>query len=40
MLDSAAAGLLTGLTLIIAIGAQNAFVLRQGLAREHVRRSW
>ncbi len=36
MLDSAAAGLLTGLTLIIAIGAQNAFVLRQGLAREHV----
>ena len=36
MLDSALAGLLTGLTLIIAIGAQNAFVLRQGLAREHV----
>ncbi len=36
MLDSAAAGLATGLTLIIAIGAQNAFVLRQGLAREHV----
>ena len=36
MLDSAVAGLLTGLTLIIAIGAQNAFVLRQGLAREHV----
>ena len=36
MLDSAATGLLTGLTLIIAIGAQNAFVLRQGLAREHV----
>ena len=31
-----AAGLLTGLSLIIAIGAQNAFVLRQGLAREHV----
>ena len=30
------AGLLTGLSLIIAIGAQNAFVLRQGLAREHV----
>ncbi|MGY4718934.1 LysE/ArgO family amino acid transporter [Naumannella huperziae] len=29
-------GLLTGLTLIIAIGAQNAFVLRQGLARSHV----
>ena len=36
MLDSSVAGLLTGLTLIIAIGAQNAFVLRQGLAREHV----
>ncbi|KQW47906.1 amino acid transporter [Nocardioides sp. Root1257] len=36
MLDSAAAGLLTGLSLIIAIGAQNAYVLRQGLAREHV----
>jgi L-lysine exporter family protein LysE/ArgO len=29
-------GLLTGLSLIIAIGAQNAFVLRQGLRREHV----
>ena len=36
MLTSAAAGLLTGLTLIIAIGAQNAFVLRQGLRRSHV----
>lgn len=36
MLDSSLAGLLTGLSLIIAIGAQNAFVLRQGLAREHV----
>ena len=36
MLDSTAAGLLTGLSLIIAIGAQNAFVLRQGLARQHV----
>ncbi len=30
------AGLTTGLGLIIAIGAQNAFVLRQGLRREHV----
>lgn len=29
-------GLLTGWGLIIAIGAQNAFVLRQGLRREHV----
>ena len=36
MLDSAAAGLLTGLSLIVAIGAQNAFVLRQGLLRQHV----
>jgi L-lysine exporter family protein LysE/ArgO len=30
------AGLGTGLSLIIAIGAQNAFVLRQGLRRDHV----
>ena len=29
-------GLLTGLSLIIAIGAQNAFVIRQGLAKSHV----
>ena len=29
-------GLVTGLSLIIAIGAQNAFVLRQGLTRQHV----
>jgi len=29
-------GLLTGLSLIIAIGAQNAFVLRQGLRRDRV----
>ena len=29
-------GFLTGLTLIIAIGAQNAFVLRQGLRRDYV----
>jgi L-lysine exporter family protein LysE/ArgO len=36
VLTSAAAGLLTGLSLIVAIGAQNAFVLRQGLARQHV----
>ena len=36
MLDSTAAGLVTGLSLIVAIGAQNAFVLRQGLRREHV----
>jgi L-lysine exporter family protein LysE/ArgO len=39
-LAPAAAAALTGgalgLTLIVAIGAQNAFVLRQGLRREHV----
>ena len=29
-------GFLLGLSLIVAIGAQNAFVLRQGLRREHV----
>jgi L-lysine exporter family protein LysE/ArgO len=32
----ALAGLGTGLSLIVAIGAQNAFVLRQGLRRQHV----
>ncbi|MGA8847318.1 MAG: LysE/ArgO family amino acid transporter [Nocardioides sp.] len=36
VLMSAATGLVTGLVLIVAIGAQNAFVLRQGLARRHV----
>ncbi|MDP9824112.1 LysE/ArgO family amino acid transporter [Nocardioides massiliensis] len=35
-LTPALAGFLTGGSLIIAIGAQNAFVLRQGLARHHV----
>ncbi len=35
-MTAAAAGLGTGLSLIVAIGAQNAFVLRQGLRREHV----
>ena len=30
------AGLATGLSLIVAIGAQNAYVLRTGLARSHV----
>jgi L-lysine exporter family protein LysE/ArgO len=29
-------GFVTGLSLIVAIGAQNAFVLRQGLRRQHV----
>lgn len=33
---TALAGLVTGLSLIVAIGAQNAFVLRQGIRREHV----
>jgi L-lysine exporter family protein LysE/ArgO len=36
VLDALIAGLLTGLSLIVAIGAQNAFVLRQGLLRQHV----
>jgi len=30
------AGLFTGLSLIVAIGAQNAYVLRMGLSRHHV----
>lgn len=34
--SAALAGLGFGLSLIIAIGAQNAFVLRQGLRKEHV----
>ncbi|MBM7516160.1 LysE/ArgO family amino acid transporter [Nocardioides nitrophenolicus] len=36
MLAPALAGLLTTATLIVAIGAQNAYVLRQGLLRSHV----
>ncbi|MET0887734.1 MAG: LysE/ArgO family amino acid transporter [Mycetocola sp.] len=36
MLSPLLAGLGLGLALIVAIGAQNAFVLRQGLRREHV----
>ena len=36
MLTAAVSGFLTGLSLIVAIGAQNAFVLRQGLRRRHV----
>ncbi|MBP6763927.1 MAG: amino acid transporter [Rubrivivax sp.] len=35
-LSAATTGAALGLTLIVAIGAQNAFVLRQGLRREHV----
>ncbi|MFT4030726.1 MAG: LysE/ArgO family amino acid transporter [Protaetiibacter sp.] len=33
---AALAGFALGLSLIVAIGAQNAFVLRQGIRREHV----
>jgi L-lysine exporter family protein LysE/ArgO len=36
VIDASLAGLLTGLSLIVAIGAQNAYVLRQGLLRSHV----
>jgi L-lysine exporter family protein LysE/ArgO len=36
MLVPALTGFATGLSLILAIGAQNAFVLRQGLLRAHV----
>ena len=36
MISSALAGFAASVVLIVAIGAQNAFVLRQGLRREHV----
>ncbi|MEL6745264.1 MAG: LysE family transporter, partial [Pseudomonadota bacterium] len=36
MFAAALAGFLLGGGLIIAIGAQNAFLLRQGLLRQHV----
>ena len=36
MTGATLAGLLTGLSLIVAIGAQNAYVLRQGVRREHI----
>jgi len=36
VLNASLDGLLTGLSLIVAIGAQNAYVLRQGLRRSHV----
>ena len=36
MLSSAISGFVASVVLIVAIGAQNAFVLRQGLRREHV----
>jgi len=35
-MDALVAGLVTGLSLIIAIGAQNAYVLRMGLSRQSV----
>ena len=36
LLSPALSGLLLGASLIIAIGAQNAFILRQGLLRQHI----
>jgi L-lysine exporter family protein LysE/ArgO len=36
VIDALIVGLLTGLSLIVAIGAQNAYLLRQGLMRAHV----
>ena len=36
MLEAVVQGYLVAVSLILAIGAQNAFVLRQGLRREHV----
>jgi len=36
VIDASLAGLLTCLSLIVAIGAQNAYLLRQGLRRAHV----
>ena len=36
MIHAAVSGFLVSLSLILAIGAQNAFVLRQGIRREHV----
>lgn len=36
MIIAASTGFLTAFSLILAIGAQNAFVLRQGLIRQHV----
>lgn len=35
-MNAVISGFLLGLSLIVAIGAQNSFVLRQGLRREHV----
>jgi L-lysine exporter family protein LysE/ArgO len=35
-IETSLAGLLFGLSLIVAVGAQNAYVLRQGLLRQHL----
>ncbi|NIY99703.1 LysE family transporter, partial [Salipiger sp. HF18] len=35
-MQAALAGFSLGMSLIVAIGAQNAFVLRQGIVRAHV----
>jgi len=36
MISAAATGFFTAFSLILAIGAQNAFVLRQGILRQHI----
>ncbi|MBP9788402.1 MAG: LysE family transporter, partial [Acinetobacter sp.] len=36
MVSTYISGLLLGFSLILAIGAQNAFVLKQGLLKQHV----
>ncbi|MDV2467966.1 LysE/ArgO family amino acid transporter [Acinetobacter chinensis] len=36
MLNAVTQGFLVGLSLIVAIGAQNAFVLKQGLKKQHI----
>ena len=36
MIQSLLTGFFLGLSLIVAIGAQNAFVLRQGILRQHI----
>lgn len=36
MIEAASVGFFTAFSLILAIGAQNAFVLRQGILRQHV----
>jgi hypothetical protein len=36
LVSAAISGFLLGASLILAIGAQNAFILRQGLLRQHV----